>query len=187
VHAVLIRHAEHALQDQVLVGRSPGVHLTTRGLNHARAIGCSLGREHIARVQSSPSERCVETAEEIAAIVGVPVEIESALDEIDVGAWTGATFTNLENDPDWRAWNELRSLVRPPGGESMQQAQQRIVRHLLETAKCTRASRVAMVTHAEIIRAAMLHARRLPLDSWNSIAIAPGEIVPLTVVEDVAA
>src|SRR5690349_1995812 len=167
--AILIRHCEHVLQDRVLVGRSPGIHLTTRGREHARELGHRLADEQIAVVQSSPRERCVETAEEIAALVGAPIDIAPALDEIDLGAWTGATLADLQADPNWRAWNERRAEARPPGGESMRKAQERIVRHLEESAKTGLAGRTAMVTHAEIIRAALLYARRLPLDAWSAI------------------
>lgn len=181
MHALLIRHAEHTLQDQVLVGRTPGVHLTNAGRKHALALGRELAPRSIVLVQSSPRERCRETAEQIATVLGVPVEIAPALDEIDFGVWTGADMASLPANPGWRAWNEQRALVRPPGGESMREAQQRIVMHMERTARCDLPGPIAIVTHAEIIRAALLHMKQLPLEAWNSIAVAPGQIIPVDV------
>jgi probable phosphoglycerate mutase len=176
--ALLVRHAEHALLDQVLVGRMPGVSLTTRGRERARILARTLRRETIVLVQSSPRERCLETAEEICRALDLPCAIEHALDEIDFGAWNGARFAALENDPGWHSWNGMRSHARPPGGESMQEAQLRIVQHIGATERRI-AGAVVMVTHAEIIRAALLHERNLPLDSWSMISVAPGSISEL--------
>jgi probable phosphoglycerate mutase len=181
--ALLVRHAEHVLQDRVLVGRMPGIPLSTRGGEQARILARILARalrnETIALVQSSPRERCRETAEEVCRVLDVSCAVEDALDEIDFGAWTGARFDMLEDEPEWRGWNAHRNVVRPPGGESMHEAQQRILQHLGKTASCV-AGAVVMVTHAEIIRAALLHERKLPLQAWSSIAIAPGSVNELT-------
>jgi probable phosphoglycerate mutase len=176
MHTLLIRHAEHALQDLVLVGRSPGVRLTTRGCEKARALGRGLRGEGVAAIQSSPRERCLETAEQISLALGIPVEREPALDELDCGAWTGQKFSSLEHDADWRAWNELRAIARPPGGESMRDVQRRILRHLESAARRGFAGPVVMVTHAELIRAALLHCRGLPLAAWNSVMLAPASV-----------
>jgi probable phosphoglycerate mutase len=176
--ALLIRHAEHALQDQALVGRTPGISLTTRGRERARVLARMLRNENIVLVQSSPRERCCETAGEMCLSLGLSCTIEDALDEIDFGAWSGVRFAALENDPEWRSWNGKRSLARPPNGESMHEAQQRIVRHIEEMARRV-AGTVVMVTHAEIIRAALLHERNLPLEAWGSIVIPPGSVTEL--------
>ncbi|HEY6577893.1 MAG TPA: histidine phosphatase family protein [Rhizomicrobium sp.] len=177
--ALLIRHAEHTLQDVVLAGRSPGIHLSARGRERARGLGRALKDEGIAAIQSSPRERCLETAEDISTALGIPIQIEAALDELDFGLWTGAKFAELDDDSAWRNWNERRSLMRPPGGESMVEAQQRILLHLEETARRGISGPVAMVTHAEIVRAALLHARGLSLDAWGTVPVPPGSFSQL--------
>jgi len=51
------------------------------------------------------------------------VRIEERLDEIDVGDWQGRDFEALARDPRWNSWNSARSVARPPGGETMLEAQ----------------------------------------------------------------
>ena len=53
----------------------------------------------------------------------LPQAIEPDLIEFDVGEWTGRTFASLDADggdaqtAEWRRFNTMRSLTRPPGGE----------------------------------------------------------------------
>ena len=59
--------------------------------------------------------------------MGRPVEILDGLMEIDFGDWTGMRFEALAQDRRWTAWNTARGVNRPPSGESMLEAQVRIV------------------------------------------------------------
>src|SRR5918997_72805 len=70
---------------------------------------------------------CRHSAEPIAVRLGQAVERSDALLEIDFGAWTGTPFAELDQDPRWAAWNGARPVSRPPYGETMLEAQGRIV------------------------------------------------------------
>jgi probable phosphoglycerate mutase len=130
-------------------------------------------------VQSSPRERARETAAAIAAPHVLPVEVVPALDEIDLGRWTGARLDELAIDPSWNAWNVKRASARPPGGETMRALQDRVVAHLNEIHDLYRDETVVLVSHAEPIRAALLHFRNMPLNDHHRIEIAPGSISKL--------
>jgi probable phosphoglycerate mutase len=176
---LLIRHAEHPLIGRALAGRDSGLHLSDEGRDQAVALAKSVAEEDIVCIQSSPRLRCVETAEALAEAFDLPVLIESALDELDYGQWNGASFETLDRDPAWHVWNSERSRARVPGGETMAEAQARIVEHLQEAQRRYAKGVVAMVTHAEIIRAAMLHFSGQPLDAWQSVEIAPASVTRL--------
>ena len=178
---LLVRHAAHDLVDRILVGRMKGVSLGETGRQQAADLARWLGRLSITSVQSSPRERAVETAEAIAQRANLPVEICSALDEVDFGLWTGRAFAELAEDPRWAEWNRDRARARPPGGESMAEAQARIVALLRHVQATHRSGRVVMVTHAEIIRCAVLHCLSRSLDEWPRIEVPTASVAELEV------
>jgi broad specificity phosphatase PhoE len=175
----LVRHALHDRLAQVLVGRMPGVSLGEKGRMQACRLAEHLTQARLTQVHSSPRARARETAAPIALRAAVPMEITSALDEIDVGEWTGQTFAELRADARWAAWNTARGSARPPSGESMQELQRRVVNHLDLIRHCDPDGRVVAVTHAEPIRAAVLHCLGMPLDEFARIEIAPAAVSTL--------
>ena len=181
---LLVRHAAHDLLDRVLVGRMPGVPLSAEGIDEARRLARRLARQGITRVHTSPRQRAVETARIISRTAHVPFEISFGLDEIDFGAWTGLPFEELSKDGSWVWWNMQRSLAAPPDGETMRQVQDRIVRYLNRVRAAHTGGRIALVTHAEVIRAAVMHCQGLSLDAYAEVQIAPAAVVALTIDED---
>jgi broad specificity phosphatase PhoE len=178
---LLVRHAAHQQLDHVLVGRMAGVTLAEEGREQARRLARFLLADRITAVQSSPRERAQETAAPIASQAALPVNIASALDELDVGDWTGPSFAVLNDDAGWIAWNTARGTARPPNGESMAELQRRILAHLQVLHEASPGGRIVLVSHAEVIRAAVLHALRMPLDDFARIEIAPASISTLAV------
>ena len=71
--------------------------------------------------------------------------------------------------------------ARPPNGESMAELQRRIVIHLRAMHDASPDGRIVLVTHAEVIRAAVLHALHMRLDDFARIEIAPASINTLAV------
>ena len=173
----LIRHAVHDALGERLTGRSPGVSLDREGRAQAQELAERLKGEHVTRVQASPRERASETAEFVARACGLtPIETTSALDEVDFGTWSGMELAALSRDPAWRRWNEHRARARTPGGERMLDVQERVVGHMARMACEMRDEIAVLVTHAEVIRAALLHWLELSLDDWPRIEIAPASI-----------
>ena len=128
----LLRHGEHGLLGRVLAGRMPGVGLTERGRAEIAAVAERLAGEKIAALYASPLQRTRESAEIVAARLGLGITFHDDLIELDFGEWTGATFDSIRADPRWQAWRTQRSLARIPGGESMRQVQRRVVEALME-------------------------------------------------------
>ncbi len=174
----LIRHGHHALLDRVLCGRTCGVGLDELGRRQMAASG-DLLRPAPGTIQSSPQERTLQSAEILAQRFNLPVEIAAAVDEIDMGDWSSLTFDELDREKDWARWNAHRGTSRPPNGESMKSLQKRIVEHL-DRLRRSRTETVAIVSHAEPIRAALLHYAGIPLDDFACIEVAPASVSTLT-------
>jgi probable phosphoglycerate mutase len=157
----------------------PGVQLDELGCEQMSR--CAEMIERPAAIQSSPQRRAQQSASILAWHFGLPVEIAPDADEIDYGEWTSRTFADLEGDARWHRWNTRRGANRPPGGESMQALQRRIVRHL-EQLRCLQTDgAIVIVSHAETIRAVLLHYARMPLDSFLSVDVAPASVSTLAV------
>jgi probable phosphoglycerate mutase len=176
----LVRHASYALLGQVLAGCTLDVRLDQTGQRQVEALAKEFSRRRqIGAVQSSPRRRALETAGPIAGRLGRPLEVEQALDEVDFGEWSGRRFAELGHDPRWRAWNESRGKERAPGGESMAEVQRRVVAHLERVRDRVPGAIVVVVSHCDVIRAALLHYRGQPLDAYAGISIPPAAVTIL--------
>jgi broad specificity phosphatase PhoE len=178
---LLIRHASHAHLGKILSGRLKGIGLSDMGADQAARLAGRLAAEDVDLLQSSPVQRAHETAQAIAQGRGLDVEPVDALDEIDFGDWTGREFDVLAVDPDWHLWNTHRAIAVAPRGESMRAAQGRVVAHLEATAAANPGATIAMVTHCDIIRAAIAHVLGLSLDAVHRFDVDPASVSRLLV------
>lgn len=176
---LLIRHAAHVHLDVRLSGRMPGVQLSDDGRAQAGRLGAALAPEPIDRILCSPLDRTRDTAAAIAAARAIAIEPVDALVEIDMGDWTGHPIDGFGDDPAWQAWNAHRGSARIPGGESMREAQARIVDCLAASAAGEDARTIAVVTHADMIRAAVAHVLGMPLDDLLRFDVAPASVTRL--------
>jgi probable phosphoglycerate mutase len=172
----LVRHARHGMVDRILVGRGEDVQLSDDGREEAAALARLFSGKSVTVVQSSPRRRARDTAEPIASAIGATVEIEPALDEIDFGRWTGLSFEELAADPLWQTWNAARSTARPPGGETMAEAQARVIGHIERLSRRLGEGHAILVSHCDVIRAALLHILNRPVDAWSGIKVEPASV-----------
>ncbi|WP_458759599.1 histidine phosphatase family protein [Afipia sp. TerB] len=174
----LVRHGHHALLGHTLCGRMPNIELDDLGY---REMASCVGSIHPLPfvIQSSPQRRAQQSASILAQHFGLPIEIVSDFDEIDYGDWTACRFSELENDANWVLWNARRGTRRPPNGESMRALQMRVVRYLEQLRTDSTAGPIVIVSHAEPIRAALLHYSRIRLDDFLSIDVDPASVSTL--------
>ena len=176
----LVRHAVHVLQDRVLVGRDD-VPLSDEGRLQASRVAERLATERLSLLHASPQLRTRETAGFIADRTGLPVEIASALAEVDLGRWTGRSRQDLAGDPDWKQWNEARTVARVPGGETMLEVQLRVVDHIDALRRTHDDGRIAVVSHGDVIRAAVLYYLGVSIADFDRVEIDPASITTLVV------
>jgi probable phosphoglycerate mutase len=175
----LIRHAVHDAGPGRLVGRLPGIHLNLEGRRQALSLALRLGDKGLTALHASPRERAVSTAEPIALATGLGLVIADAADEADFGMWAGKSFAELDEDPDWRRWNTDRANAVTPAGERMQDIAARIAGHIDMLSDQYADGRIAIVTHAEVIRAAVLHYLDMPLRDYDRLQIDSASITTL--------
>jgi broad specificity phosphatase PhoE len=177
-----VRHGAHALQDRVLVGRTD-VPLSAVGREQAERVAERLRHERVDMVQTSPQLRTRETADRIVDKLGLAAEIVPALDEVDVGDWTGRSFRELEADPRWKQWKTMRSMARAPSGETMLEVQVRVTRHIERVRAQHPDARIVLVAHSDVIRAAVLYHVGLSVDFFSRIEVSPGSLTSLSIDE----
>jgi broad specificity phosphatase PhoE len=164
-----------------LAGRT-AVSLGPEGLAQAERLADHLAAETIDLILCSPCERTRQTANAIAGRFGLRVDAEGALNEIDFGEWSGKTFHDLNSDSRWRRWNSVRSLAATPAGETMRSVQSRVI-SLMERWHGNEVATVLLVTHADVIKAAVAYYLGLCLNDWSRLTIEPASITTLMVRE----
>lgn len=167
---LLVRHGLTELTGPVLAGWTPGVHLTEMGREQAAALAARLATVPVAKVVSSPLERCVETA----AAFGREVTTDERLGECRYGDWTGQELKKLAKDPLWRQVQAHPSAVTFPNGEAMRDTQARAVAAIRDwnDALGPDATYVA-VSHGDVIKAIVADALGLHLDQFQRITADP--------------
>ncbi|MFF0409871.1 bifunctional RNase H/acid phosphatase [Kitasatospora sp. NPDC004745] len=118
---VLLRHGETALTPQKRFSGSGGTdpELSDRGRWQAeRAAAALAARGSVQAVVASPMRRTRQTAEIVAARLGLEVRYEDGLREVDFGDWEGLTFAEVQEryPDDLAAW--LGSAKAKPTGSS---------------------------------------------------------------------
>ncbi|MBV9304122.1 MAG: histidine phosphatase family protein [Acidobacteriaceae bacterium] len=162
---------------RVLYGRTPGVHLNSEGYREAQKLGEALKMKcDLDAVISSPLERAIETARFVADPQSIAVSIDEGLNEIDFGGWAGKSLSELHELLEWREYNRLRSVMRPPHGESALEVQARAWSTLVRIAAAHQDSIVAVVTHGDVIRYLLILLLGMPLDHILRLEIAPASI-----------
>lgn len=177
----LVRHGEHKLQGRLVAGRTTGIGLSPDGRGEAAAVAERLAGEKIDAVYASPLDRTRETAAIIADRLDRAVALRDDLLEVDFGEWTGLTFDQVRTDERWRPWQSCRSIAAIPGGESWRQVQDRAVSALFELRRAHPEGAVAVVSHGDVIRAALLFVLGMPLDFYSRIEVATGSISTIAI------
>lgn len=189
---VLVRHGETAPNRRgAALGRAD-VALTDRGRAQAQAVAAALARtlgDGPVAVRTSPLRRARQTAEAIAARLGVPVTEDDRLVELDYGDWDTRDWAALPPEAlaRWRA----DPTFAPPGGESLTAVARRMAGFCAEAleAPADRPPAVVAVSHVSPIKAAVAWALqaevglswRMRLDLASISRVAAGPHGPLLV------
>ena len=153
-HLLLIRHGQSVWNAENRWQGQADPPLSPLGEEQARDAAERLAGLEFTGLVSSDLARARRTAEIIGEALGLPVQVEPGLREIDVGEWTG--FTRAEIDAGWPGeladWSEGRS-ESPPGGESrtdLAARAQSSVRRL--AADAPPGATLLVVTHGALLR-----------------------------------
>jgi len=179
-HLLLIRHGVNDTQkEHLLAGWTPGIHLNQIGQAQALALAERLSSVEIAAVYASPLERTLETAEIVAAPHHLPVVTRQELGEVRYGRWTGQSLERLRRRRLWRTVQVTPSRARFPGGEGIYEMQTRVVAELERLHTQHPKQTIAIVSHADLIKAAVAHYVGLHLDLFQRLVISPASLTML--------
>lgn len=124
---LLLRHGQTPLSVEKRfsgVGDRP---LTEIGLAQAGAAARRLRGCSAVAVVASPLRRAVQTADLVAAEIGVAVTVDEGLRETDFGDWEGYTFAEVQHRwPDQLSAWLASPDVAPPAGESFVDTARRV-------------------------------------------------------------
>lgn len=114
--------------DQTRVDSAPGAPLTESGQQDVQDVAKELASRAISIVYASPGQAEQETAQLVARALGAKVRVNKDLRELDYGLWQGLTREEIKRrQPSlYRQWTEAPASVRPPGGETLQEALERL-------------------------------------------------------------
>ena len=172
----LVRHGACDGLGETLWGRTTGVCLNKEGKAQARRLAQRFGSIELDAIYSSPLERALETAEAIARAANLEVRQSHAFNEIDFGDWGGKSFDELSRDEHWHRFNTHRSVTSIPGGESFLAVQTRANAELERLSAQHKNSRVVIVSHADVIKAAVGYVDGTPVDLLQRYEVLPGSV-----------
>lgn len=168
---LLIRHGLAEYKPGRLYGWTPGVHLSAEGRDQVKRLAERLEPVKLNAIYSSPLERCSETAQAILAGRKLNIDVVEGLGEVKYGSWQGKTFKSLIKQPLWRTVQMVPSQATFPGGESLLAMQTRGVLAIEEIRKKHKQGTIAVVSHADMIKALVAHYLGLHLDLFQRIHI----------------
>ena len=167
----LVRHGQVEGHKEKRYNGQANVPLTQLGREESDRVCDSLNDIHLNAVYSSDLDRSRYCAELVAAAHNLSVNTCESLRELHIGDWEGRTWAELQEayPDDWQL--RLQDLVnfQVPGGESLQDAADRIrptirgiiTRHL--------GGDVVLVAHGGVNRIVLLDAIGAPLEQAFSI------------------
>jgi probable phosphomutase (TIGR03848 family) len=184
---VLVRHGHSTANGEgILAGRTPGVHLTDRGVEQASSLAGRFTGAPVARVVSSPMDRCLETASAIARATGLEVVVHDGLQECGYGAWTGRRLAELAKEPLWATVQDDPEVARFPDGqeyaaESLREMSDRVVATVRAidaevAATHGEAALWVAVTHGDLVKAVLADATGSGLARFQRFAADPASV-----------
>jgi broad specificity phosphatase PhoE/ribonuclease HI len=180
---MLLRHGEtaHTVEKRFSGAGGMDPELSTEGLRQAAAVAARLATDGgVDAVVSSPMRRTRQTADAVAAALGVEVREVDGFRECAFGEWEGLTFAEVrERWPDELAAWLGDASVRPPGGESFDDVRRRVrvardkllARHPGKT--------VLVVSHVTPIKLMVREALGAPMSALYRMELSPATLTEI--------
>lgn len=156
---ILVRHGQTAWNRVERFRGRADVPLDETGLAQARATAERVARQWTpTAVYTSPLGRARKTAEVIAAPLGLPVQPDDGLLDIDYGEWQGLTTeeVRLRWPEALTAWLAAPHTARVPAGETLKAVRSRAVRSLGRITSDHEGQTVCVVAHHVVNRLILL-------------------------------
>jgi ribonuclease H / adenosylcobalamin/alpha-ribazole phosphatase len=184
---LLLRHGETTFTAEKRfsgVGSDPA--LTDHGRAQARAAADALvARGGVDAVVSSPLRRARETADVVAAALGLDVREDEAWRETDFGVWDGHTFAEIQQTwpEELDAWLGSTS-VAPPAGESFDAVARRVRIARDRTIARDAGRTILVVTHVTPVKTVVRQALGAPPAALYAMELAAAALTTVVWYDD---
>lgn len=152
---LLVRHGESMANRQAIFSGYYDVELEENGRVQAEKTARYIVNNYqIDKVYASDLSRAYETGKAVADLAGVSIVSKEGLREINGGKWEGVLFAELPMlyPKEYEIWMNDIGKVRCPGGESVAELGQRVLKTLTEIAGENEGKTIVIATHATPIR-----------------------------------
>lgn len=167
----LIRHTQPQIEAGLCYGESE-VPLAPTSATDCATVAARLSA--LEAVWTSPLARCRTLADAIGAHARLAPVVDQRLCELRFGEWEGRRWETIDREESER-WAADYWKVAPPGGETYRALYERVGMALADILACP-AQRVAVVTHAGPIRAALAYCLQLEPQHYPDFKLEYGGI-----------
>ena len=168
----IARHGETAWNVENRVSGRTDIPLTERGLRQAQLLAENAVGRGIEVILSSPLLRARQTAQAVSDAIGVPVEIDGRLIELDFGTFEGGP----RSDPGFQ-YTRAQFPTRYPGGESAFQLAHRVYSCLEDVKRKYDGKTVLLVCHGGVCRMVRSYFMDLSNDEYSYYFAPNAELV----------
>lgn len=136
----------------------------------AARLGARLKRP--ASIRSSPARSGLQTAQALGLDPAVAIVTDPHLGDWDVGSWRGLPLADVaaQDEAGFQAWL-AEPAAAPHGGETLLQLIERAGEWL--HARCAERGRLVAVSHAAVLRAAVVHVLQAPAPAFWKVDAPP--------------
>ena len=158
----IARHGETPWNVENRVSGRTDVPLTEKGMEQARLLAHSAMGKGIEVIIASPLLRARQTAQAVSEAIGVPIELDERLIELDFGSFEGGP----RSDPEFQ-YTRAQFPTRYPGGESAFQLAHRVYSCLEDVKRKYAGKTVLLVCHGGVCRMVRSYFMDLTNDEYS--------------------
>ena len=187
MHLIFVRHGEtDANLDGKLMGGNSGPPLNVTGRAQATRVAAALEESIPFHLYTSPAQRAKETAVIISNTLNIGFTVEDSLSEIDIGHLEGLTNAEVSREyPSYStAWERDSATARPPGGETMQELQDRAWATVQRLSAQHTDGSVVAVSHLFTILSVVSKVFEMPLRHFLRIRLDLGAMIRIEFTPD---
>ncbi len=153
--------------------------LTEMGTLQATLLAALLHKVPFDKAVVSSLKRARDTALPIVNRIGIEMQIDPRLQEIDFGEWEGLTQTEIETTfpGEWNAWT--RDPLKTQAGSMGERGQEVFDRMTEVLAEYSRYQHVLIVSHTTAMRIMMAGTLGMPFRNYRRLEINPADVYVL--------
>ncbi len=174
---LLIRHGETAWNRERRMQGHIDIPLNDEGRRQASAVGLALAGERPQAIVASDLQRARDTAQAIADVHQLPLQLSDTLRERCYGAFEGMTYQEIsERYPEaMRQWKVRDLHARFPAGErdaeTLHEFHQRCIRAVTDIARRHEYGKIVIVAHGGVLDCLHRAATGMALEAERNFSI----------------